>query len=271
MKSKVILGGTLLVLLGSSVVWAGDPWKEKPYTEWTKKEVKKLLDDSPWMRRFTHKRTSTASPPPLRKKDKSAAEEAEERQQAAIYTQGTSEHAGEVMERRESAEQWRDLRYGMSTTGRKLDTKLKVAVQWLSSNTLRQAIVRYWQLRGKMNEQVAQQFLSPQSDYVVGIRLEKGSLEITTTGPIPAEVVSGMAYLEHVPTEKKILPVAMEKVFNSSLLSPVADYVFYFPRQFDSLGVPNSGDKVKFHCIFPADFEVEFDLAQMMRNGKPDL
>ena len=52
MKSKAILGGTLLVLLGSSVVWAGDPWKEKPYTEWTEKECRKLLQNSPWAKRY---------------------------------------------------------------------------------------------------------------------------------------------------------------------------------------------------------------------------
>ena len=53
MKSKVILSGTLLVLLGSSVVWAGDPWKEKPYTEWTEKECRKLLQNSPWAKRYS--------------------------------------------------------------------------------------------------------------------------------------------------------------------------------------------------------------------------
>lgn len=58
MKSKVILSGTLLVLLGSSVVWAGDPWKDKPWTDWTEKEAKKILEKSPWakvlMRDLSH-------------------------------------------------------------------------------------------------------------------------------------------------------------------------------------------------------------------------
>ena len=52
MKFKVSLSAMLLVLLGSSVVWAGDPWKEKPYTEWTEKECRKLLQNSPWAKPY---------------------------------------------------------------------------------------------------------------------------------------------------------------------------------------------------------------------------
>ena len=53
MKIKVILSTMLLVLLGAGVVWAGDPWKEKPYTEWSEKECRKLLQDSPWAKHYT--------------------------------------------------------------------------------------------------------------------------------------------------------------------------------------------------------------------------
>ena len=52
MKFKVSLGAMLLVFLGSGVLWAGDPWKEKPYTEWTEKDCMKILQKSPWGKRI---------------------------------------------------------------------------------------------------------------------------------------------------------------------------------------------------------------------------
>jgi len=45
----------VLLLLGFSVIlWAGakDFWQSKPYTEWTEKEVEKMLTDSPWVQKW---------------------------------------------------------------------------------------------------------------------------------------------------------------------------------------------------------------------------
>jgi hypothetical protein len=48
MKRK--LRAALLLLLATFVVvaWAEDPWKSKPASEWTRKDVDKILTDSPW-------------------------------------------------------------------------------------------------------------------------------------------------------------------------------------------------------------------------------
>jgi hypothetical protein len=51
MKFRATLSTVLLVLFGSGVLWAGDPWKEKPYTEWTEKDCIKILQKSPWGKR----------------------------------------------------------------------------------------------------------------------------------------------------------------------------------------------------------------------------
>ncbi len=50
MKGKAAVAGTLLVIVSSALVWAGNPWKEKPAAVWTKKEVEKVLNKSPWVR-----------------------------------------------------------------------------------------------------------------------------------------------------------------------------------------------------------------------------
>jgi hypothetical protein len=41
----------LLVLGGAACLFAADFWTSKPYTDWTPKEVQKLMSDSPWARR----------------------------------------------------------------------------------------------------------------------------------------------------------------------------------------------------------------------------
>ncbi len=38
----------LIMLVGAGLLWAAEPWKEKPFTEWTQKDVERVAQDSPW-------------------------------------------------------------------------------------------------------------------------------------------------------------------------------------------------------------------------------
>jgi len=49
MHKRVSLFLLLLAAIAFSV-WASDPWKDKPFTEWTMDEVRRILSDSPWAR-----------------------------------------------------------------------------------------------------------------------------------------------------------------------------------------------------------------------------
>jgi hypothetical protein len=47
---KAILG-ILAVATFAAICWAGgDPWKDKPYTQWDDKDIQRVLVGSPWMR-----------------------------------------------------------------------------------------------------------------------------------------------------------------------------------------------------------------------------
>jgi hypothetical protein len=46
MRGRFVLGLGVVFLAG--VAWAGEPWKDKPYTAWSDSDVRKILDDSPW-------------------------------------------------------------------------------------------------------------------------------------------------------------------------------------------------------------------------------
>ncbi len=48
---KTLLFRTLLMLsFGAAAVWAADFWEKKKFSEWTQKDVQKMLTDSPWAR-----------------------------------------------------------------------------------------------------------------------------------------------------------------------------------------------------------------------------
>jgi hypothetical protein len=49
MRKKII--GTVALLIVATLAWAGgDPWKSKPFSQWTDKDVTDILLNSPWAR-----------------------------------------------------------------------------------------------------------------------------------------------------------------------------------------------------------------------------
>lgn len=49
---RILLRSAWLVLI-SHAVWASGPWTEKSYTEWDNHDLRRILHDSPWVKRFT--------------------------------------------------------------------------------------------------------------------------------------------------------------------------------------------------------------------------
>jgi len=47
--------GVFFTALGmaAAAAWAGEVWKEKPPAEWTEKDVRRILEDSPWAKAIT--------------------------------------------------------------------------------------------------------------------------------------------------------------------------------------------------------------------------
>ena len=48
MVSRLLSLFTFLLL--ALALYAGDPWKDKPYTDWTMEDIQKILSDSPWVK-----------------------------------------------------------------------------------------------------------------------------------------------------------------------------------------------------------------------------
>ena len=116
------------ILFSVLFLWAGEPWKEKPYSEWTAKEVQRLFEDSPWARPVAT---------------------AYESSEIVAVVSGQSPETGTPVARTEKVKSF-------------------VIVQWASAQTIREGIVRARQLQGTYSQQGTAEFLSQSPpDHVV--------------------------------------------------------------------------------------------------------
>ncbi len=51
--SRILLRSIAIASLSAAALWAADFWESKSYTEWSEKEVGKLMTNSPWSQKIT--------------------------------------------------------------------------------------------------------------------------------------------------------------------------------------------------------------------------
>lgn len=218
---KNLTPAVLPILLSALLLWAGEPWRAKSYTEWNPEEVRKILSNSPWVRPVSIARHMTGKRP--------------------------SEVGPGVTTPIETWASW------------------KVAVQWRSSLTVRQALVRQRQLEGRHDEAEAGRFLAENpTDYVVMV-FAPGDL----FKDMDAESIRASAHLE-LREKNQTIPATTARLVEAW---PTAVVAFHFPR--DANGKPViSGvvKKIRFSCVSKdGRIAAGFDLRKMVRDGKPDL
>jgi hypothetical protein len=252
MKINPITGSLLVSSLAAVMLWAGEPWKEKPSTEWTEKEVKKILGDSPWSRPV--KKNMGPRPAPQRPPSQPV-----QRRVGTVYD-ASGRPIPVYEERNRPLNSPDDLR-GAPGVLRQL-----FVVRWASSSTVREAIVRQRQLLGISDQEKDTALLSqmPTEHVIVVSGMMGGFLGLTE------DILRGKAQLELMPRKKKISPQAVRFVWDTGQLLAVE---FYFPRELEGVGLIGlAGERIRFYCPTTiADIKVDFDLRKMVRDGKPDL
>jgi hypothetical protein len=246
MKIKVILSTVLLVLLGIGAVWAGEPWEDKPYTEWTQKEVEKLLSDSPWAK-SVKKRTGPG------------------RYEWDSGGPGWIGDGGPPSQRAGSVP---------------VPETSKNVIRWESSLTIRQARARFHEMdsyKDMTKEETARLLNTRPQQHVISVRgryvydLLDGMEEVTE------DSFRKSVYLK-LSNQREIQPVGVEvEAGNARVVGGRAQFSttvwFGFPREKE--GSPAIGPnerKVEFHWVTPKKkLKVDFDLRKMQRDGKPDL
>jgi hypothetical protein len=245
---RAILSGGIVLLL-AAIVWAGgDPWKSKPYQQWDAKDVRKVLDDSPWGR-------SVQVEAPWLKGDAG----------------GDSSDAGAAP----AGPGGRSPQGGRSGVGNELGAGPQVAVatfivRWSSSRTIREAVARTAILAGQIKDDAAaQQLAQPVESY-----------EIVVAGPdmkpfqsVDEKILQNGAFLIDRKTKQKLSPTSV-KIQNTDDGKRIQSVAFFFPKKSDT-GISTISAEEKtvdfLSVVTNVKIQVSFDISKMTDTVGRDL
>jgi len=243
-----------VALLLAALVWAGgEPWKSKPYQQWDAKDVRKVLDASPWAH-SVQVQAPWISADGAGEADGGGAPSQPGPARGA--TPGTLSGPGAS---------------GAANAGG--GPQVAVAtylVRWNSSRTMREAVLRSAILAGQIKEDAAEQQLAqPVETY-----------EIVVAGPdmkpfqsVDEKILEHGAFLMDRKTKQKIAPSSV-KIQNSEDGKKIESVAFVFPKKSDT-GISTIGADVKvvdFLCVVTnVKIEASFDTSKMMDTLGRDL
>ncbi|MGA7841983.1 MAG: hypothetical protein WCA34_13760, partial [Candidatus Acidiferrales bacterium] len=233
-------------------VWAGgDPWKTKPYQQWDAKDVRKVLDASPWAH------STQVEAPWISAGDAGDADSGSTSSQPGPGRPGPSPRTGPGGS-------------GADAGGGPQVALATFLVRWTSSRTVREAVLRNLILAGQIKEDAAaQQLAQPVESY-----------EIVVAGPdmkpfqsADEKILEHGAYLMDRKTKQKIAPSSV-KIQNSEDGKKIVSVAFIFPKKSDS-GVSTISADVKvvdFLCVVTnVKIETSFDISKMQDTLGRDL
>jgi hypothetical protein len=249
---RAFLSGCVGLLL-AAIVWAGgDPWKSKPYQQWDAKDVRKVLDASPWARNVQVDAPWIGGDAAAGSADSGGASA-----QPGPARAGPSPRTGPGG--------------GADAGGGPPQTALAAyIVRWASSRTIREAMLRNAVLAGQMQEEAAEQQLAqPVETY-----------EVVVAGPdmkpfqsVDEKILEHGAFLMDRKTKQKIAPASV-KIQNSEDGKKILSVAFIFPKKSDS-GISTIAADVKtvdFLCVVTnVKIEASFDITKMADTLGRDL
>jgi len=253
---KALLSACVALSL-AAIVWAGgDPWKSKPYQQWDAKDVRKVLDGSPWVRSV-----QVEAPWINGDADSGNGDSGAPQTQPAPGSAGQGPRPGPGG----------GGGAGAAAAGAGPQTAFATfVVRWTSSRTIREAVYRNAILAGQLKEDAAEEQLAqPVQSY-----------EIVVAGPdmkpfqsVDEKILEHGAFLMDRKTRQKIMPVSV-KIQNSEDGKKIQSVAFYFPKKSDS-GISTIGADVKavdFLCVVTnVKIEVSFDASKMSDTLGRDL
>jgi hypothetical protein len=269
--------GALLVTIFAlaAAAPAGESWRLKPYTEWNEKEVRQVLEDSPWAHRL---RLIVVKPGPLNTPCPSGnphcSPDSAPTPPAAPGGRRRPPSPDEIQAQqdRRTASAMPPGLEGVSATA---------VVRWASARTIREAVARSGVQHGlvKVAEAGESSQFAPLDTYIfyVDLRVQVADVKRVPQGGVltPAMVQNSVLLVKS--TGERISPLSVKTAplpeFDERNELALAAFYVFFPRQKDGKPVL-SGDEsmVRFECpLTPVAIHSEFDLHKMARKGSPDL
>jgi hypothetical protein len=251
---KALLSGSITLLL-AAIVWAGgDPWKSKPYQQWDAKDVRKVLDSSPWAR-------SIQTEAPWLNGDAAA----------GGTDGGTTSQPGPARGGQSPRTGPGGAAGGADAGGGPPQTALATfLVRWASARTMREAVLRNAVLAGQIKEDAAEQQVAQPVD----------SYEIVVAGPdmkpfqsVDEKILQNAAFLMDRKTKQKIAPTSV-KIQNSEDGKKIVSVAFIFPKKSDT-GISTIGADVKtvdfLSVVTNVKIDASFDTTKMTDTLGRDL
>ena len=236
-------------LLTTCVVWAGDPWKEKSYREWTADDVQALLTDSPWAQKVKSYKMGT---------------------RVIVNQEPSSATTVLAMNPRTGKLEPKTVIVIPKPTEETIPVVLEsheFELLWFSALTVRQGIVRRRVLAGNLTEEEGERLLASGPDHYVIVLAGPGVYSLST---VPEKEFRSAAL--QTLRGKKIIPVDRyyRGLEESGALTQV---LFYFPREWNGAATLEPGEsRVTFLLDTQAGrIEAKFNLKQMARGGAPDI
>jgi hypothetical protein len=235
---------SLFILLVAGLAWASDPWNDKPYTQWSMKDVDKVMNESPWSR-MIHITTGFGIPGRM----------------GTPSGTGSQQPTGAPMSGGPPTQESNGMPAGMERTA-------DFEARWVSALTMRQALARAEILDGKMSQADAERYLAkPPANYQIAVFGPNMSAFATAT----ETALTNDSYLEAKGEKKKVAPANVK--FTKSGDGKVEAITFEFPKTVN--GQPVIGPKEKsvdFVCkVKDLTLKFHFDPRKMTNKQGLDL
>ena len=238
MRKRAICVLILIFLIAGGAVRGGKFWEEKPYTEWTEKEVQKLLFNSPWVKKWRYSPLKTDMVGPSRDTTRVTGESNRRTRIEMPAPSPREEHSPEQI----------------------------CYISCLSASPLKQAMVRYAQLQNQPLDVIqVERFLNTSESFIrINITTDNPDLLLTTL----KEKILKETYLQ-TKTQKKIQLL--------DYLPPTRDNkkvaFFIFPREEEGKPLLPLEDKevTFFTRLANLSLKGKLKLKDMVVNGKLEL
>lgn len=232
----------LLLFAVAALAWASDVWKTKPYQQWDRKDVTKILNDSPWVKTTT----VTAN---WKSGDVMTSPE--------IVTGSPSMTAGGGMN-------------GPAGLGIRPQEKMaKFEARWVSAETMREAMARLGVLDGKLTQaNAASKLADSPTDYEISV----GGADMTPFEGFAPPFLAKATYLEMKKSKQKLAPSDVE-IVRSADGQKVILVTFKFPKTDDGKPSVAADEKeIEFVCkLKKATLRFHFDPRKMTDKSGSDL
>ena len=251
MLRKIFLCGSVALLL-AAMVWAGDdPWKAKPYQQWDAKDVRKVLDASPWAR------SVQVEAPWISGGDAGAADSGGAASRPSPM--------GPAQAQRPGANGAADVGGGAQTVA-----TVTFVVRWASSRTVREALLRGAILAGQITEEAAaQQLAQPVETYEIVV----AAPDMKPFQSVDEKILQNGAFLIDRKTKQKLSPTSV-KIQNTDDGKRIQSVAFFFPKKSDT-GISTISAEEKtvdfLSVVTNVKIQVSFDISKMTDTVGRDL